>query len=50
MAVSEQHLYQTIAQLDNSITQKACNRKYTCLPLMLLPPSGYSIRGTENYM
>ncbi len=31
-----------------SITQKTCNRKYTWLPFLLLPPSGYSIWGTEN--
>ncbi len=25
-----------------------CNRKYTWLPFLLLPPSGYSIQGSEN--
>ncbi len=34
--------------LNNSITQKTYNRKYTWLPFLLLPPSGYSIWGTEN--
>ncbi len=34
---------------DNSITQKICNRKYTWLPFSLLPHSGYSIWGTENW-
>ncbi len=33
---------------NNSITQKTGNRKYTWLPFLQLPPSGYSIRGTEN--
>ncbi len=33
---------------NNSITQKTCNRKYTWLHVLLLPPSGYSIWGTEN--
>ncbi len=33
---------------NNNITQKACNRKYTWLPFLLLPPSGYSIWGTEH--
>ncbi len=32
----------------NSITQKTCNRKYTWLPFLILPPSGFSIWGTEN--
>ncbi len=44
MVASEQHLWQ-----NNSITQKTCNRKYTWLPFLLLPPRGYSIRGTENW-
>ncbi len=34
---------------NNSITQKTGNRKYAWLPFLLLPPSGYSILGTENY-
>ncbi len=33
---------------NNSITQNTCNGKYTWLPFLLLPPSGYSIWGTEN--
>ncbi len=33
---------------NNSITQKICNMKYTWLQVLLLPPSGYSIRGTDN--
>ncbi len=33
---------------NNGITQKTCNMKYTWLPFLLLPPSGYSIWGTEN--
>ncbi len=32
---------------NNSISQKTCNRKYTWLPFLVLPPSGYSIWGTE---
>ncbi len=32
----------------NSITQTTCNMTYTWLPVLLLPPSGYSIQGTEN--
>ncbi len=35
---------------NNSTTQKTCNRKYTWLPFLLLPPSRYSIRGTENFI
>ncbi len=51
MIASEQHLYQTIVQFDKTIVlpRKTCNRKYTWLPFLLLPPSGYSIWGTENY-
>ncbi len=33
----------------NSITITTINRKYTWLPFLLLPPSGYSIWDTENY-
>ncbi len=33
---------------NNSITQKPCNRKYTWLPFLILPPCGHSIWGTEN--
>ncbi len=33
---------------NNSISQKTCNRKYTWLPVLLLPPGGHSIWGTEN--
>ncbi len=43
MVASEHHLYQTIVQFDNTITQKTCNRKYTWLHFLLLPPSGYSV-------
>ncbi len=48
---SEQHLYQSKVQFDKTIiiTQKTCNRKYTWLHFLLLPPSGYSIWGTENF-
>ncbi len=35
---------------NNSITQKMCNMKYTWLPFLVLPPSGYSIWGTENWL
>ncbi len=35
---------------NNIITQKACNRKYTWLPFLVLHPSGYSIWGTENWL
>ncbi len=38
----------TTSILNNSTTKKTCNRTYTWLPLLLLPPSGYSIWGTEN--
>ncbi len=44
IVTSEQHLWQ-----NKSITQKTCNRKYTWLPFMLVPPSEYSIWGTENW-
>ncbi len=33
----------------NSSTIAIINRKYTWLHFLLLPPSGYSIWGTENY-
>ncbi len=33
---------------NNNITQKTCNKKYTWLPFLLLPPSGCSIWGSEN--
>ncbi len=33
----------------NSSTMATINRKYTWLLVLLLPPSGYSIWGTENW-
>ncbi len=33
-----------------SNTPKTCTRKYTWLPFLLLPPSGYSCWDTENYI
>ncbi len=33
----------------NSRTMATINRKYAWLPFLLLPPSGYSIWGTENF-
>ncbi len=35
---------------NNSITQQTCNRKYTWLHFLLLPPHGYSTWVTENLL
>ncbi len=42
MVASEQHLYQTILLPEN------LQQEVYMTTFLLLPPSGYSIRGTEN--
>ncbi len=47
--MSRQHLYQTIIQVDKTIVLLRNLQQEVCMTtFLLLPPSGYSIQGTEN--
>ncbi len=49
MVASGQHLYQAIVQFDNSINYpENLQQEVYMTSFLLMPPSGYSIWGTEN--